>query len=109
MNELYIFKTFSDRLIPCVLDALYKEFDNLMDQAYAITLIPDEWTQAFVSREYLGLVAMLINEHFEKELIVIGLKELPRGHSAEEIRDAILDIVNTRFKSFNKNKIQGNN
>ena len=68
-------------------------------------MIPDFWTQPNVKIEYLGLAALLINKSFKKELVILGFVEMREGHTAEQTKMAIENIVN-KFK-FKKSKIQG--
>ena len=55
--------------------------------------------------EYLGLAAQLTNGAFEKEIIIIGMEVLTKGHAAEEVQEAIEKIVN-RY-TFDKSKVLG--
>jgi hypothetical protein len=46
----------------------------------------------------------LINENFERSIIILGLERMRNGHAAEETKQAIEDIVN-RY-NFDKTKIK---
>ena len=73
-----------------------------LKECSSVTLIPDGWTGTF---EYLGLAAQLTNGAFEKEIIIIGMEVLAKGHAAEEVQEAIEKIVN-RY-TFDKSKVLG--
>jgi hypothetical protein len=51
---------------------------------------------------FLGLAAMIINDKFEKEIIIIGLTEMSLPQNAENVKKAIESIIN----GFNFNKIE---
>lgn len=77
----------------------------MCDSAFSITIIPDGWTPVHVKLEYLGVVGLLINDRFEKSLVVFGLEDLPDGHSAEHIKTAMERLIN--YFNFDKSKIRG--
>jgi hypothetical protein len=56
---------------------------------------------------FMGLVAIITNKYFDKELLVIGMIDMPLRDCAEDIKLAVETIVNS-FK-FDYSKINGNN
>lgn len=87
------------------MDALKLELGNMCQNACSISIIPDGWTHPNVKLEFLAIAALLINESFEKQLLVIGMEVLNDGHSAESTKKIIEDIIN-EYK-FEKSKIRG--
>lgn len=81
------------------------ELDFMCQEAISIALMPDGWKQPSLTLEFLGLGAFIINKSFEKRLLVLGLTDISRGHTAEKTREAIENIVN-RY-NFDKSKIRG--
>jgi hypothetical protein len=55
---------------------------------------------------FIGLGAVLINNLMEKELVILGLKRITGGHSAENVKAKIEEIVN-QYR-FDKKNIQVN-
>ena len=55
----------------------------------------------------MGLAAIITNKYSDKELLVIGMIDMPLRHCAEDIKLAVETIVNS-FK-FDYSKINGNN
>ena len=51
-----------------------------------------------------GLAAVLLNKNLERETLILGLKRLLEGHSAEKVQKAIEEIV--KSYDFDKNKIR---
>lgn len=97
--------TFRYRILPIVVEKMNREINNRLTQARYITLVVDCWTSQLPAVEYLGLAAQCINSRFEKRMIIVGMQEIIGGHSAENIKIAIENIVN-KF-TFNKTKIKG--
>lgn len=94
--------TFRFKILPEVFNQMNEEITKKLKECSSVTLIPDGWTGTF---EYLGLAAQLTNGAFEKEIIIIGMKVLTKGHAAEEVQEAIEKIVN-RY-TFDKSKVLG--
>ena len=88
-----------------IVDSLNSEMDYMCEEAVSIALIPDGWKQPSMSLEFMGLGAFIINNSFEKRLLVLGMGDISSGHTAEQTRDTIENIVN-KFK-FDKSKIRG--
>ena len=92
-------------MITSIVDALKNELSNMCQNACSISIIPDGWTHPNVKIEFLAIAVLLINESFEKQLLVIGMEVLNDGHSAESTKLTIEDIINEY--SFDKSKIRG--
>ena len=54
---------------------------------------------------FLGVAALLINDRFDKSLVILGLNQMEEGHTAEKTKDAIENMIN-KYK-FDKRKIRG--
>ena len=97
-------ETFSSTIIKKVLELLRNEIKKKLNEAKSICLISDVWSNKQMLA-FMGLVAVVINKHFEKELVVIGMIEMPLRHCAEDIKKAIETIVNSY--EFDYSKIKG--
>jgi len=103
--KVYSVWTFRYKIIPAVMKKLKNQITDKLNAAEFITLVTDGWTGPFSNNEYWALCAQTVNNSWETELIVIGMVEMPKGHSAEETQIAIENMVND-YK-FDKNKIIG--
>ena len=54
--------------------------------------------------DFEGLAAALMSEHFERKVLVIGMRTMPVNHCAENIQTATETIVNKY--DFNKSKLK---
>ena len=99
------FKIFRNKVLPSVLDALYSELDKMCQEARSICIIPDGWTPPYIKTEFIGIAAILISESYQRQLVILGMHEMPDGHSAEETKKSIEFIMN-KYK-FDKLKIFG--
>lgn len=102
---MFFFKTFRDKIIPSVVDALKLALDKICDEAFSIALIPDGWSQPSLLMDFMGIGAFIIKPNFEKRLIIIGMKDISTGHTAEQTKEAIESVIN-KYK-FDKQKIRG--
>ena len=98
-------ETFSEVIIKKVMDMLHTSLNNKLKQAKSICLISDIWSNKQMLA-FLGLAALITNEFFEKEPLVIGMVEMPERHCSEDIKKAIESIINTF--NFDYSKIHGN-
>ena len=83
---------------------LHVAINEKLKLAKTICLISDIWSNKQMLA-FLGLVAVITNEFFEKETLVIGMVSMPYRHCAEDIKSAIETIINS-FK-FDYYKIHG--
>ncbi len=81
------------------------EIDKRLAESTSVTLLTDGWTGQFSNEEYWSVTAQFTNGSFDKEIVVIGMVQMKKGHRAEEIKIAIENIKN-EYK-FNKCKIRG--
>lgn len=93
-----------DKVFPAVLHSLYFEIDQLCISAASIAIIPDGWTAPFKSVEYIGLAGLLIDEQFQKKLVIFGLEDVNDGHPAEVVKEKLETIINKL--QFDKTKIR---
>jgi hypothetical protein len=84
---------------------MQNEIDKRLSDTASVTLLTDGWTGQFSNEEYWSVAAQFTNGSFDKEIVVLGMAELKKGHRAEEIKTAIETIVN-EYK-FDKRKIKG--
>ena len=97
-------ETFSNTIIKKVLEILRNEIKIKLNEAKNFCLISDIWSNKQMLA-FMGLEAIVINKNFEKELLVIGMIEMPLRHCAEDIKKAIENIVNSY--EFDYTKIKG--
>ena len=86
-------KSFSDVLLPQVMELVYSAINDKLHKASSIFLISDIWTNKPMY-DFMGLAASLTNEAFDKEIVVIGMKLMEGNHCAENIQTAIQALVN---------------
>lgn len=54
--------------------------------------------------DFLGLAAITTNAKFEREMIIIGIRRIPGAHTAENVKIAVEEIVNS-YTNVNKKNI----
>jgi hypothetical protein len=84
---------------------LKTEIEKKLHRCLSITLITDGWTGQFGNEEYWAVAAQLTDGSFGKEIIILGMVEMKRGHAAEQTKAAIEADVNNY--NFDKKKIRG--
>ncbi len=103
--KVYSVWTFRYKILPQVLKDLKIEIANVLQSSEYITLITDGWTGPFSNIEYWAVCVQTVNSSWETEFIVLGMNEMTKGHTAEEIQIAIENIVNQY--DFDNTKIKG--
>ena len=91
--ELSCARTFTDKLLPEVLDIVNEAINDKLVESEFMALISDIWTNRTMF-DFMGLAASLINSDFEREILVIGIMIMPGNHCAEMIQEAIESLVN---------------
>jgi hypothetical protein len=84
---------------------LNTEIEKKLHRCLSITLITDGRTGQFGNEEYWAVAAQLTDGSFGKEIIILGMVEMKRGHAAEQTKAAIEALVNNY--NFDKKKIRG--
>jgi hypothetical protein len=102
--EMYSVYTFRYKILPAVLKALNERIEQKLNSAEFITIILDGWTGPFSNTEYVAVIAQTITESWDIECMVLGMAELKKGHSAEELKEGVESVIN-QFKIKNKRKI----
>jgi hypothetical protein len=103
--KMYSVDTFRYKILPAVLKALNERMEQKMDSAEFITIILEGWTGPFSSNtEFVAVIAQTITESWNIECMVLGIVELKKGHSAEELKEGVESVIN-QFKIKNKSKI----
>lgn len=87
-------QSFNQLKIPYLRDIICEAMETKLRNAVTISLIVDTWTNTLGS-EFLALSAVITNNVFEKEYMVIGFVIMHNGHSAERIKESIESIVNS--------------
>ena len=96
------YRTFVNGLLPKVMQEIHEKILSKLNQATSISLITDIWTNKQL-KDFIAVVASIINSKFQKELVVIGFSRMPGKHNAENVKKAVEVIVNKY--EFDKNKI----
>jgi hypothetical protein len=97
-------KTFTETVLPSVMNKLTTIIDKKLKDAQYICLISDIWTNKTM-QDFLGLVACTIDANFNRQFLVIGMIIMPGNHCAENIQTAIQNIM--QEYDFDTNKILG--
>jgi len=97
--ELTCVKTFRNSILPRVNKLMNEAIDVKLSNASSISLIVDIWTNKIFA-DFLALAALIVNEQDKAELLVLGMSPMNGIHTAESVKPAIENIVN----SFNFNK-----
>jgi hypothetical protein len=61
----------------------------------SISLITDIWTNK-QSKNFIAVAANIINEKFNKELLVIGLTRMPGRHNAKNVKES-MHLINQKY------------
>ena len=96
------YRTFVNGLLPKVMQEIHEKILSKLNQATSISLITDIWTNKQL-KDFIAVVASIINTKFQKELVVIGFSRMPGKHNAENVKKAV--EVNVDKYEFDKNKI----
>ena len=99
-------RTFTDSILPEVLEKVYTSINEKLIDAEYITLISDIWTNRQM-HDFMGLAACITSSSFKREMLVLGMMIMPGNHCAENIQEAIEKLVNKY--DFDSTKIIGNN
>ncbi len=97
-------KSFTNELVPNLVDKVKRLIEIKLQAAFSITLIVDIWSSAQMS-DFIGLSASITDKNFNKKLLVLGLDRMPGPHNAENIKIAVEKITNQY--TFDKSKIKG--
>jgi hypothetical protein len=98
-------KTFTETILPSVMDKLSNIIEKKLNDAQFLCLISDIWTNKNM-HDFLGLVACTIDSNFNRQFLVIGMTIMPGNHCAENIQLAIENIM--QKYDFDTKKILGN-
>lgn len=102
--EIPSYYHFRLNILPNVMQKLYLAIENKLKDAITICLVIDIWTNNS-NIDFLGCAAITTNKLMDRETYVIGLTPMSGAHNAENIRTALINLLN-RYK-FNKLKIHG--
>jgi hypothetical protein len=70
------YRTFVNQLLPKVMDEVHKTILKKLNDASSLSLITDIWTNKQL-KDFIAVAANIINEKFEKQLLVIGITRMP--------------------------------
>ena len=97
--------TFRYTKLPKCFEQMKKIIDSELSNAKTISLITDIWTNKILA-DFIALAAIIVNESFEKELLVIGMAPMSGDHTAENVKFEIEKNVNS-YTKFNKTLANG--
>ena len=81
------------------MDAINKKLNDFL----IIALIVDMWSDPQMT-SFMGLACMITTNEFARECFALGLEEMHRSHTAENVKKTIEDIVNKYTFDFSKIK-----
>jgi hypothetical protein len=73
--------------------------------AFSICLISDIWTNKSML-DFMGLAVNIVDRNFKRQTLVIGMKQMPGPHNAENIIAVLMDLIN-RYENLDKSRIHG--
>jgi hypothetical protein len=97
-------RTFRYTLLPKIYSDMLSLINIKLDEALTICFITDIWTNKIMA-DYIALAAVIVNQKYEQELLVIGMNGMSGDHVAEVVKFELESIINS-FK-FNKLKCHG--
>jgi len=54
----------------------------------------------------MGLAVNIVDRNFKRQTLVIGMKQMPGPHNAENIIAVLMDLIN-RYENLDKSRIHG--
>jgi hypothetical protein len=99
------YRTFVNNFLPKVMQQSHEAFLTKLEKSISISLITDIWTNKQL-KDFIAVAANIIDEKFNKELLVIGFTRMSGRHCAENVKQGVESIVNKY--SFDKSKISSN-
>ena len=70
------YRTFVNKFLPEVMKQIHEATLSKLNLATSISLITDIWTNKQL-KDFIAVAANIINEKFNKELLVIGFTRMP--------------------------------
>ncbi len=98
-------KSFRYQTLPLVYSLMKDTIELKISKALSCCFITDIWTNKILA-DFIALAAIIVNESFEKELLVIGMAPMSGDHTAENVKFEIEKIVNS-YSKFNKTLANG--
>ena len=96
------YRTFVNNFLPKVMQMIHEAILIKLEKSISISIITDIWTNKQL-KDFIAVAAKIIDEKFNKELLVIGLIRMSGRHCAENVKQGVESIVNKY--SFDKSKI----
>ena len=93
--------TFIRTILPEIFANLEKGLESKLQDATCISLISDIWTTKGLI-DFLAICISTSDLNFKREIIVLGMIQMPGRHAAENVKAAIEDLIN-KFE-FDKSK-----
>ena len=87
------------------MNILFQAIQSKLRNSQFVFLITDLWTD-FQMTDFIALAALIVDQDWNKEFLILDMKEMEGKHNAENVQIAIEKIVN-KF-DFDKSKIKGN-
>ena len=87
------------------MNILFQAIQSKLRNSQFVFLMTDLWTD-FQMTDFIALAALIVDQDWNKEFLILDMKEMEGKHNAENVQNAIEKIVN-KF-DFDKSKIKGN-
>jgi len=94
-------------LLKEILTKLHDVIETKLKNAISICLIVAIWTNK-MNRDFIAIGAVILNNCFEKDFIVVDMMKMPSGgHNTENIKKSV-ELMMNKFTNLDKSKIIGN-
>jgi hypothetical protein len=91
-------------ILPEFVVQLRSYFNEKLSSCLIVSFIVDLWTNK-IGQDFIALVAVVTNNEWEREFLVIDICPMEGGHNAENIKTKVENMINAY--DFDKSKIQG--
>ena len=99
------YRKFVNNFLPKVMQQINEAILVKLEKSISISLITDIWTNKQM-KDFIAVNANIIDEKFNKELLVIGFSRMSGRHCAENVKEGVEGVVNNY--TFDKSKISSN-
>jgi len=100
--KLPCYERFRDSFLPQIMEKLKEAIKEKLNKASFVCLIVDLWSSK-IGSDFIALVGLLGSKCIEREIVVLDMIRMNDSHTAENIKLAIENIINSY--SFDRRKI----
>ena len=83
--------TFRQKILPNLRKDLEEIFEHILNKSFCASLIPDNWSDQSMT-SYMGIAIFSIDLNYERDVFVIGMKEVYGKHNSEKPKETIDDF-----------------